>query len=176
MVVPCCVRYPQPQHKARSNTCREQWTAHRKKIKRYLVVLSCSPPCRAWWEAGFICENVPTWCCLNVILESCKNIATTLRVSCENVGTWSCCNIFQESFKSVAAMLAQNIVRKHLHNMMATFIDNVEVLWCSQCCANLSAIWENPRRNIRTCRRNKFDGVKSDAHTISLADFMFHLR
>ena len=44
------------------------------------------------------CENVPTWCCLNVILESCKNIATTLRESCENVGTWSFCNKFQESF------------------------------------------------------------------------------
>ena len=91
-------------------------------------------------------ENVPTWCCLNVILESCKNIVTTLRESSENVGTWSCCNIIQESFKSVATMLPQNVAWKHLHNIMATFIDNVEVLWYSQCCNSLSEIWENQRR------------------------------
>ena len=99
--------------------------------------------------------NVPTWYCLNVILESCKNIATTLRESCENVGTWSCCNIFQESVKSVATTLPQNIVRKHLHNIMATFIDNVEVLWYSQCCGNLSAILENPRGRYHQAMHQK---------------------
>ena len=100
------------------------------------------------------CENVPTWYCLNVILESCKNIATTLRESYEDVGTWSCCNV-QESFKNVATTLPQN-ARKHLHNIMATFIDNVEVLWYSQCCGNLSAIWENPRRKYQDMLKKKW--------------------
>ena len=36
-----------------------------------------------------------------------------------------CCNIFQESFKNVA-MLPQNVVRKHLHHIMATFIHVVQ--------------------------------------------------
>ena len=91
------------------------------------------------------------WKCSHLMLPQrhTRNIATMLRESCENVGTWSCCNIFQERFKSVATTLPQNVVRKHLHNSMATFIDNVEVLWYSQCCGNLSAIWENPRRKYQ---------------------------
>ena len=75
---------------------------------------------------------------------------------------------FQECCYNVAAKRC----KKHLHNSMATFIDNVEVLCYSQCCGNLSAIWENPRRKYQ----DKMDEVKSDAHIISLVDFMFHLR
>ena len=41
------------------------------------------------------------------------------------------------------------IARKHLHNMIATLIDNVELQWYSQCCGNLSAIWENPRKTYQ---------------------------
>ena len=33
-----------------------------------------------------------------------------------------CCSIFLEMFKNVSTMLPQNVVRKHLHNIMATFI------------------------------------------------------
>ena len=43
------------------------------------------------------------------------------------VGTLSCGNIFQESIKYVAATLPQNVVRKHLHNFMATFIQRRSV-------------------------------------------------
>ena len=82
----------------------------------------------------------------------CSNVSTTLGESCENVGKLSCCNIFQESFKNVdTIILPQHVVRKHLHNSMATFIhfDNIEALRYSQCCGNLSAIWENPRRSYQ---------------------------
>ena len=100
------------------------------------------------------------------------------RSSCENVGTLSCCNIFQESFKNVATTLPHNVVRKHINNIMATLIhfDNIEVLRYSQCCGNLAAIWETQRRSYHDMLQKTIDGVKSDAHNISLADFMFHFR
>ena len=73
---------------------------------------------------------------------------------------------------SVATTLTQDIVRKHLHNTMTT-----------QKCSNIHNVVETflqygkiPVDHIRTCFRNKIDGVKIDAHTISLADFMFHFR
>ena len=34
----------------------------------------------------------------------------------------------------------------------------------------------NDFNHIRTCLRKKIDGVKSDAHTISLVEFMLHFR
>ena len=58
----------------------------------------------------------------------------------------SCCNIFQESLKKVATTLLQKVVGKHIHNIMATSIHFDNVLRYSQCCGNLSAIWENPRK------------------------------
>ena len=67
--------------------------------------------------------------------------------SCENGGTLSFCNIFQESFKNVSTTLPQNVVSKHIHNIMATFIHNATIRY-SQCCGNLSAIWENTRNII----------------------------
>ena len=66
-------------------------------------------------------------------------------------------------------MLPQNVVRKHLHNIMATFI-HIATIQYSQCCGNVSAIWENPCISYQDMLK------KSDAHTISLADFMFHFR
>ena len=82
----------------------------------------------------------------------CSNVSTTnVGKSCENVGTLRCCNIFQESFKNVTTTLPQNVIRKNLHNIRATFIHNVTIRY-SQCCGNLSAIWEN---HIRTLLRKK---------------------
>ena len=59
----------------------------------------------------------------------CSKVFTPLGESCENVGKLSCCNIYQESFKNVATMLPQNVVRQHLHNIIATLInfDNFDI-------------------------------------------------
>ena len=43
-------------------------------------------------------------------------------------------------------------------------------------CDNLSEIWENPRKKYQDMLQKKMYGVKSDAHTISLDDCMFHFR
>ena len=74
----------------------------------------------------------------------CSTVSTTLGESCENVGTLSCCNIFQESFKNVATMLPQNVVIKHLHNIMATFrqrrnVTILTMLWQPFCNIGKSA-------------------------------------
>ena len=122
----------------------QRWAKVLEMLSTYVVVLLQRNPgtlLKCWATAVKMFLNRHTW--------KLQKIVTTLRENCENVGAWSCCNIFQESFKSVATMFPQNVVWKHLHNCMATFIDNVEVLWYSQCCDNLSAIWENPRRKYQ---------------------------
>ena len=90
-----------------------------------------------------------------------SNVSTTLGESCENVGTLSCWNIFQESFKNVATMLPQNVVRKHLHNIMAKFI---HVDKCYDIYNGVATFLQygKIRENIRTCFRKRIDGVKSD--------------
>ena len=97
--------------------------------------------------------------------QRCGNVVKTLE-------KLSCCNIFQESLNKVPTKF---VVRKHLHNIMATFIHFDKVLRYSQCCGNLSAKWENPSKYQDMLQKN-IDGVKSDAHKISLADFIFHFR
>ena len=58
--------------------------------------------------------------------------------------------------RKVSRLLPQNVVWKHLHNIMETFIDNIEVLWYSQCCGNISAIWENPLRKYQDIFRKNW--------------------
>ena len=65
-----------------------------------------------------------------------------------------------------------NVAAKHCKKTSPQHYGNIEMLRYSQCCCNLSATWENPRRSYQ----KNIDGVKSDPHTISLADFMFHFR
>ena len=88
----------------------------------------------------------------------------------------SCCNIFQKSFKNYATMLPQNIVRKHLHNIMATFIHS---FWQCRSVKIFTTFLQYGKIHvdpIRTCFRKKMTRVKSDAHTISLADFIFNFQ
>ena len=74
-----------------------------------------------------------------ITIYGCSNVSTALGESCENVGKLSCCNIFQENFKNVATMLPPNVVRKHLHNIMATFI---HIFWQRRSAAIFTMLWQ----------------------------------
>ena len=93
--------------------------------------------------------SLPSNVLSQLTIYGCSNVSTTLGKRYENVGKLSCCKIFQETFKNVATMLPKKVARKHLHNIMATFIHFDKVLWYSQCGGNLSAIWESPRKSYQ---------------------------
>ena len=57
---------------------------------------------------------------------------------------------------------------------MATFIHIVKCHDSHNVVANFLQYGKIRVDHIRTCIIKKIDGVKSDAHTISLYDFMFH--
>ena len=99
------------------------------------------------------------------------NVSTTLGGSCENVGKIkllqhipgkvlkSCHDVAAKSCKKTSPQHYGNI-NSFRQSVVATFLQYGKI------CVN----------NIRTCFRKKIDGVKSGAHNISLADFMFHFR
>ena len=59
---------------------------------------------------------------------------------------------------------------------MATFLHVVECHDIHNVVATFLQYGKIRVDHIRICFSKKIDGAKSDAHTISLADFMFHFR
>ena len=110
-----------------------------------------------------------------------------------NVVKLSCCNVIQESYTNVAAKRCMKtsppLGKVGTHNfrlgitvtifttLWQPFWEFTELRCCKRCHTVLlcitSAIWENSRRSEHVL---DVDGVIIDAHTISLADFMFHFR
>ena len=88
---------------------------------------------------------------------SCTNVSTTLLCGkvVKTLAHFCCCNIFQESFKNVATTLPQNVVRKHLRNIMATFIHVAKCYDIHNIVATFLQYGNIRVDHIGTCIRNK---------------------